>query len=414
MKMRSILVGGALLALVLTAGDAARAEGRITFTKMTVTGCASIRKCIWKLSCQVGAKGQVEKDMRGSSRDAQDIGKSFDVQTFPVAVQCSLQIDDGWIFTSWEQVGKASVPVPGGGDWDLEMENKEYGGASVHVTVDSLEVGAPPAEPAAAPKAPARKAAKPAPPKAPRQFVAVYHNQDEGEAVLVGMTWDELEARSDQLDAQGSRIISLDTYVDGDRRLWSAIFRSSKEKQHLVPHLSPEDFNKTYRDMVVNHHMRLVDVVVYDEGGKRWVGGAFREGYDNPALWFGQEQRAFEGKIAELGGQGLRVVRMEVYRAAGNKLNYAGAFREGTGSYGIWTGLDHDALLAKLSREGHTQINEVKTYVEGKKRLYDAVIGAGVRTSRVFLDLDWAAFAAKWKEQAAKGMRLAGFDTYQE
>jgi hypothetical protein len=413
MKIRTVVTVAALLAGLTVAGPrAARAEGRITVTKATVLGCTAMGKCIWKVTCKVGGNGDVVQEMRGSSRDVKEINKSFDARTFPVNVQCKLEFDDGWFTTSWKEVGKADLAVPGGGDYDLEMSSKEKGGVSVHLTVDSLE-GPPPAA-AAAPAAGAKPAKAPAKPAAPRQYVAVFQQSPAGEAVVVGLPWDQLAARAGQLDAKGSRIVALDTYVDGGKRLWSAIFRSGKEKQLLVPGMKWEDFSKKWSSLVNNEHMRLVDLVIYDEGNKRLVAGAFREGYDQNALWVGQAPTAFQAKWAELSGSGLRLVDLEVNPTLGGKLDYAGAFREGSGSYGLWTGLDRDAFLAKLKKAPDSQLNEVKTYVNGKKRLYDGVIGGGGFKSALELGIPWDALVAKWKEQAGRGMRLVDLGTYQD
>jgi len=305
--------------------------------------------------------------------------------------------------------------VPGGGDWDLEMANKEKGGVTVHVTVDSLEMGAPAAAAAPAKGKPAKAAAKAGAAGGERRYVAVLQASQQGEAILEGLPWDQFKARVDKLDAGGIHIVALDSHLDGGRRVWSGIFQTGPEKQLLLTGLTFEEFTKKYKTLVVDQHMRLIDVVVYDEGTKRQIGAAFREGYDRPEPpWF-LEQKAFEAKVTALGGQGQRLRRMEVFRSTGNKLNYAGVFREGSGSYGLWTGLDHDAFLAKWKKgsDSGTQINEVKTYADGKKRLYDAVIGGGVKTE-VDLDMDAKALAAKWREGFAKGMRIVGLETYQE
>jgi hypothetical protein len=415
MKIRMVGSAAALLAgLLVVAPGAARAEGRITITKATVQGCRAMGKCIWKVTCQVG-KEQLVQDLRGVSRDVKEINKSYDTPGFPVNIQCKTEIDDGLFSTAWKEVGKGGAAVPGGGDWDFEMSNKENGGVTVHVTVDSLEIGAPAAASAGkAAKAPA-KPAKAAAPAAPRQYIGVFQASQQGEAVLVGFPWDQFKARADQLDAGGVRIVSLDTYVDGGRRVWSGIFKSGTDKQALFTALDFTAFTKQYKNMVNEQHMRLVDVVVYDDGPKRLLAGAYREGYDRYDLWVGQEQATFQGKVAELGGRGLRLLHMDVYRTTGNKLNYAGAFREGSGSYGLWTGLDKDAFLAKWKKGSEsTQISEVKTYTDGKKRLYDAVIGGGGVKTEVDLGMDWNAFAAKWKENFAKGLRVVGLETYQD
>lgn len=416
MKIRTVVAVSVLLAGLLVAGPRmARAEGRLTFTKATVQGCTAMGKCLWKVTCKVGNNGEVVQELRGSSRDVKEINKSFDARTFPVNVQCRLDFDDGWFTTSWKEVGKAELAVPGGGDYDLEMSSKEKGGVSVHLAVDSLEVGTPSA--AAAPaKATAKPAGKaPAKAAAPRQYIAVFQQSTAGEAVLVGLPWDQLMARAGQLDAKGSRIVGLGTYTEGGKRLWNAMFRSGKEKQLIVPGMKWEDFSKKWSSLVNDQHMVLVDLVIYDEGSKRLVAGAFREGYDQNALWVGQAPAAFQAKWSELSGSGLRLVDLEVNPTAGGKLDYAGAFRQGSGSYGLWTGLDRDAFLAKWKKAGGgSQLNEVKTYSDGKKRLYDGVIGGGGFKSELEMGLDWAALAAKWKEQAGKGMRLVSLETYQD
>jgi len=417
MKIRTVVAVSVLLTGLLVAGpSAARAEGRITITKATVQSCTAMGKCLWKVSCKVGGNGEAVQELRGSSRDVKEINKSFDAQSFPVNVQCRLDFDDGWFSTSWKPVGTADLAVPGGGDYDLEMASKEKGGVTVHVMVDSLERGAPSAAPAAAAAKPAAKASKaPAKAAAARQYVAVFQQSPAGEAVLVGLPWEQLLARSSQLDAKGSRIVALGTYVEGGKRLWNAMFRSGKEKQLIVPGMKWEDFSKKWSDLVNNQHMRLVDLVIYDDGTKRLVAGAFREGYDQNSLWVGQTRDGFQGKWSELSGSGLRLVDLEVNPTAGGKLDYAGAFRQGTGSYGLWTGLDRDAFLAKWKKSGGgSQLNEVKTYSDGKKRLYDGVIGGGGFRSELEMGIDWPTLAAKWKDQAGKGMRLVDLETYQD
>jgi hypothetical protein len=416
MKIRTVVAVSVLLAGLLVAGPgAARAEGRLTVTKATVQGCTAMGKCIWKVTCKVGNNGDVVQEMRGSSRDVKEINKSFDAQSFPINVKCSLDFDDGWISTSWKPVGTAELAVPGGGDYDLEMSSKEKGGVTVHVLVDSLERGAAPAAAAPAKPAAAKPAKAPAKAAAPRQYVAVFQQTPAGEAVLVGLPWEQLLARSAQLDAKGSRIVALGTYTEGGKRLWNAIFRSGKEKQLILPGMKWEDFSKKFSDLTMHQHMVLVDLVIYDEGTKRLVAGAFREGYDQNALWVGQPPVAFQNKWSELSGAGLRLVDLEVNPTAGGKLDYAGAFRQGSGSYGLWPGLERDAFLAKWKKAGGgSQLNEVKTYSDGKKRLYDAVIGGGGFKSDLELGVDWATLAAKWKEQAGKGMRLVDLETYQD
>ncbi len=117
-------------------------------------------------------------------------------------------------------------------------------------------------------------------------------------------------------------------------------------------------------------------------------------------------------------GKGQKLIDVEVYRpsAGGSStLLYAGPFRQSNLEARLWTGLKREALDTKLKeiRGKEWQVVNVQAYKDGKDRNYDVLLRTGPG-GEVVVGLDDAAFTAKWRELAAKGLRLVGVEVYQE
>jgi hypothetical protein len=402
-----------VLSLLGISGEAG-AQGRIHFSRLEVSDCEEIGTCEWRLSCQIGGGKPVELLAAGLARGAEkvEIGRAVDVRSFPVKIQCTLEEDDGWFGTEWEAAGTATAEVPAGGDYSIVIGNPEQGKAEILLVVDSLEIaGRPPAAAATPANAKGKAAASPA---AGRTFAGVYQKNRQGHAVVVGLPWDAFKARVDQLAAQGSMLAVVDSYVDGGKRLWTGIFRSGPKKQELVASLEFEAFTKK-RDALIDGNMRLFDLSIHDDtkAVKRYFTAVFHEGTAANPLVVGLERKAFEAKMAELSGrEGLRLIDLEPYRAAGGKVLYTGAFLEGKGSYGLRTALDWDAMVRKQQEGGRSsaQVVDLETYMEGGKRLYDAALRGGEPTE-LTAAAPAAALAAEWKKKLEQGMRLIDLET---
>ncbi len=397
----------ALGGLLLLGGAAgARAEGRIAFTKMKAERCEEGGACEWRLACRIGS-GRDQEIVAGEVVGASslDINKTFDVQSFPVALACTLFEDDGWFSEAWDEVQKESISIPGGGDYVLKLGSEDEGTVHVTLAVDSLEIGTPPAPPAPA-------AAKEKKPAAARTWIGVYEKLPGGRAVVVGLPWDRFKARSDRLAAKGSHPAMLETWMDGSQRLWSGIFYSGPEKSEIVTGLEWEAFSGKWKNLT-DDGMRLVDVVIYEQGGKRFFNGLFHNGWDPESFWVGQDKDEFQKKWYELSGQDLRLVDLEHYRSDSGKRLYAGVFRAGAGGYGLWFEYDWDKLYSEWKRasDGGTQIFDIEGYTEGGKRLFDAGLHSGLKGD-LQPPAEWPAFAAKWKELLGQGLRLVDLETF--
>jgi len=391
----------------------AGAQGRIQFAKMTVTDCSEIGACEWRLACKVGNGPETElvPEADASSAGEVKIDRAVEVASFPVTVKCQLQEDDGVFGTSWNDAGGASIELFGGGDYKIALKNPEQGGAEVLLLVDSLEIAALPAPAAPVSGAKGKAAAAGAQGTAAGPtFLSVYQTWRHGHAVLVGFPWDRFSARAEKLKAVGVMLASFGSYASGGQRLWFGIFRSGPSQQALTPGLEYEPFLKKVKSLS-DSGLWLNHLAIYSDaqGAKRFFSGVFHEGGDQNTISVGQERAVFHNKWLELSGKGQRLIDLETYRAAGGKNLYASIFAPGSGSYGIWPALEWDALAAKWKGASGSQIADAVSYVEGKKRLFDVVLGSGEQ-SALEAPAPLPAIAAKWKEMVAKGMRLNDLD----
>jgi Bacterial tandem repeat domain 1 len=405
----------ALLLLSFLLGGPAWAAGLVTFNQMIVERCPE-KSCEWRLSC--GASGPQETELF-SGKDARtkykvNIGRSLDVQQFPASIHCTAWEDDGWFGASWEKVGSSSVDVPAGGDYRLEISNRDQGTVRVLMSVDSLEIAAP-APAAAKPAAPAKKGAPPKPAPA-WHYAGAFNPLPGGRAVVIGMEWKPFKELVNKLKGQGLQIDDVETYEQGGKRLWNGIFRNSQEDVILLTDQDWDTFSASWKKLT-GGRMRLIDLEVYPSGGKNLFAGIFRDLGEVHAFWVGQKRDEFQAKVKELSeNKGQKLLDVEIYRASsGGPPLYAGPFRQSDLETTLWAGMkraDFDHKLQGL-RGKELQVVDVETYKDLNQRYYDALVRSGP-AGEVVIGLDAAALTAKWRELAAKGLRPVSLEVYQE
>ncbi len=396
-----------LLFTGLFAGGAgeALAQGRLVITNMAVEDCKEMGSCEWKLSCKVGGGAETElvAGAVATSPAEVQLNKAFEDQKFPLTVRCSVWEDDGMVGASWGEAATGSITLPAGGDYTLDVTSAKQGAVKVHMTADSLELAG--AAPAATPaKAPAKGTA--------RRYSGLFRSVKGGHAVVVGLDAASFRKKVDTLAKQGVQLTDLEVLADGGKRLWSGVFQTRDGAGTLVTDLEWEPFLARWKELTEQKGLRLIDLETYDDGKKRMFAGAFAESDDLYSLWVGLDRKAFEAKWAELSGQGLRLIDVEVYRA-GSQTLYSGVFLAGRGGYGMWADLSWDDLRGKWKNAG-TQLVDFDSYMDGGKRRYSAATGSKGPKEALEAGLDAAAFSTRWREQAAKGYRLMHLESYTE
>lgn len=412
---RALARPAALLLLSCFASGPSWAAGVVTFNQMIVERCPE-SSCEWKLSCGVGGAQETEffsgKDAR--TKYKVNIGRSLDAPQLPANIHCTAWEDDGWFGASWEKVGTGSVEVANGGDYRFDIASSDQGTVSILMSVDSLDITL--AAPAAAkPAAPAKKAA-PAKPAPVWRFTAAFTPLPGGRPVVVGMEAKAFKAMVDRLASEGLQIDAVGTVEQGSQRLWNGIFRNSQEQVVLVRDQDWDKFSASWKKLT-GGRMRLVALEVYPSGGKNTFAGIFRDLGESHNFWVGQKRDEFEAKVKELSeNKGQKLLDVAVYRpSGGGGLLYAGPFRQSNLDTQLWAGLTREKLDEKLRgiRGKELQVVDLETYRDGKERYYDALVRYGP-TGEVVIGLDAAAFTAKWRELAAKGLRLVSLEAYQE
>jgi polyglycine hydrolase-like protein len=385
-------------ALLLGGAAAARADGRIVFTTMSVERCGKLMGCTWKLACgwAGGAPATLLSGAKAGSPSNVEINRSVAVDRFPVAVSCTLWQDTGWFTTSWTKVGTGSMTVPAGGDYTLDVADKTV---RIVLAADSLEIAGPLP-----------------PPGSERRFIGLFHSVSGGHAVVIGMPWAQFKAKAEELAARGVKLSAMKTYQEGGKRLWAGIFRSSPEAQTLVGDLAWEAFLARHKDLTDNKRMRLLDLELYTAGKQRLAAGLYHEGGALHALRYAVDHKAFLAMWNDLTAQGLRLIDLEV-NGVGKKVFYTGVFLAREGGAGLWSDLDWGAFHAKWksASEGGSALIDIASHLDGKKRLYDGVILGGSLGDDLEPPLATATFAAKWKELLLnKGLRLSVLATFPE
>jgi hypothetical protein len=412
MTRRTVLgraAGLAVLAgLLVGAPAAAVSYGRITFTQMSIDNCEDMfGSCEWRLTCRTGGGPDTEivANQAGGVAQDFDLAKSFEVKSFPAKVDCTLFEDDGWFGETWNEAGKASLDLPGGGDYTLEIKG-DQGAVVVKAAVDSFEMPDSLAAPAAA-----KPAAKPAKgKKTATQYVAGYVREPIGHGVVLGLPWDAFKARVDAFAAKNVKLVKMHNWDEGGQRLWGGIFRTLDGNQELVVDLPWEPFVARWKPFW-DQGMHLNDFEIVPKSGKFYFTGVYNEGSGENPIWVQQDRNEFIGKWNQISGGGLRLVDLELYQSSGTWY-YAGIFRGGSGPYGMKNALTWDDLQTYWQgkeREGRTSIVDLAAYNDGGKELWDIAMGAG--QGQMTPKLDAAAFAKDWNDRVSKGFRLTALET---
>lgn len=410
MTRRTVLgcaTGLAVLAgLLVGAPAAAVSYGRIAFTKMAIDDCAdNFGTCEWKLSCKVagGADNEIVANQSAGVATDLELKKSFEVKSFPAKLECSLLEDDGWFGETWNDAGKVSLDLPGGGEYALTIKG-DQGTVVITAVADSFEM---PDSLTAAPAA----AGKPAKGKGKAtQYVAGYVRTPIGHAVVLGLPWDAFKARVDAFAAQDVKLVKMHTWEEGGKRLWGGIFQTIDGTQELVTDLQWDPFVARWKQLR-DQNLSLEDFEIVPRGGKFYFTGVYNEGGDENPIWVQQERNDFIGQWNQLTGGGVRLVDLELYQSSG-RWYYAGIFRGGSGPHGMKNALTWDALQTYWKgkeAEGRSSIVDLAAYNEGGKELWDIALGAG--QGKMTPKLDAAAFAKDWNDRLAQGFRLTCLET---
>lgn len=250
--------------------------------------------------------------------------------------------------------------------------------------------------------------ASPNPPATPRHYVGVFRAGNDPYAFWVG-DWDSFKAKWVELSNAGLRLVDLETFVDGNKRLFSGVFRAGTDAYALW--VGEWGNFKAKWEELSKKGLRLINLQTYFDGGKRLYAGVFRAGTNPHSLWIGMDWQAFTAKWDAESKKGLRLIDVSSYSEGGKRL-FNGVFSSGTDGYALyaaeWAGFT--AKWDELSKNGLRLIS-IESYEDNDKRIFVGVFRAG-SGGYILWNSDWNGFTTKWKEASQAGLRLIDIASY--
>ena len=240
-------------------------------------------------------------------------------------------------------------------------------------------------------------------------YVGVFREGSDGHALWVS-DWSSFVAKWQALSQANLRLVDLNTYVDGNTRLFAGVFRAGADAHALWVGAEWADFQAKWTALS-QQGLRLIGLRTYIEGGKRLYAGVFGAGTDKHALWVGLDWAAFTAKWDAASKQGLRLADISSYSEGGKRL-FNGVFRAGSGGHALWLS-DWAAFTAKwaeLSNAG-LRLVDIESFVDNGKPMFAGVYRAGTG-GHLLWDGNWASFQAKWQDASHQGLRLVDLASY--
>ena len=240
-------------------------------------------------------------------------------------------------------------------------------------------------------------------------YVGVFREGQDGHALWVS-DWSSFVAQWQALSQANLRLVDLNTFVDGNTRLFAGVFRAGADAHALWVGAEWADFQAKWTALS-QQGLRLVGLRTYFEGGKRLYAGVFRAGTDPHALWAGLDWAAFTAKWDAASKQGLRLVDISSYSEAGKRL-FNGVFRAGNDGHALWLS-DWPAFTAKWTELSHAGLRlvDIESFVDNGKPMFAGVYRAGTG-GYLLWDGNWASFQAKWQDASHQGLRLVDLACY--
>ncbi len=247
------------------------------------------------------------------------------------------------------------------------------------------------------------------------QYLGIFNPEPEGRAVVVGLEWGPFKKRVDELATRGLQLMDIETFEQGGKVYWSGIFRSTQISTLLMANQDWDTFLKNWKT-VTGSRKRLINFTVYQNGGKTNFAGIFRDLSEKHSFWVGQSRKDFEAKVKELAStQGLRLLDMNAYRSGGPSLLYAGTFRfqeppKSSGPPSIRTPSTPSGRRPAASRCNWSTSRPTRTATSATTTPSSTAGSPG----EVALNLDAAAFTARWRDMVAKGLRPTNLSVYRD
>jgi C1A family cysteine protease len=185
-------------------------------------------------------------------------------------------------------------------------------------------------------------------------YSGVWRSGSDPYYLWVNASWDNFSAKWDELSKQNLRLVDLEPYTAGGKRVWAGVWRAGSDAHYLWVNANWDNFKAKW-DELSKQNLRLTVLTTYEQGGTRLYAGVWRAGSDPYYLWVNANWDDFMAKWDGLGKQNLRLIHLETWTPG--MAVQAGDSDAGQG--GVGKGGDSDASEVGMGEGGGSDVGQV-------------------------------------------------------
>ncbi len=241
-------------------------------------------------------------------------------------------------------------------------------------------------------------------------YNGVFREGTGGYALWTGNSAVGIQQKDSEYKASGLRMTDLNVTKVGNNLEYSAVWRAGSGVSKVQTGTTWAAFTSEWNTLSGQGY-RLLDLEVFtDANGVTKYAGVYGAGSWGHYLYAGLTQAAFNTKWAQLGGQGYRLVDVEVYKSGGATF-YAGIWKSGSGGYALWHSGSWSSFTTKwaeMNAHGY-RLLDLDTDGTGNNTIYSATYVAG-SDGYALWESNWNSFASYWEHVSGRGLRLIDFN----
>jgi hypothetical protein len=200
------------------------------------------------------------------------------------------------------------------------------------------------------------------------RWSATFDKTSGNNVLVIDKTWSGFLSSWKKYEKQGFRLVDFEVKDNVVR--YSGVFKKSNAKSAAKIRVSLATIKKDWKALAKKGYY-LKDLETWTEGKKRYFGAIFLEGKAKQALWVQRDWKGFHGKWSVLRKQGYRLRDFETWYE-GNTQWYAGVFRAGSFATASAMGVTWDDFKKKRDNwkaKGY-QILDLEISSRGKQRRF--------------------------------------------
>ncbi len=242
-------------------------------------------------------------------------------------------------------------------------------------------------------------------------YNGVFREGSDGYAMWAGATAAGLQQKDTDYKNSGLRMTDMSITKVGNTLEYSGVWRAGSGVSKIQMGTTWAAFTSEWSTLSGQGY-RLLDLEVFtDLNGNLKYAGVYGAGNWGYYLIAGLTQAAFNTKWSEYGGQGYRLVDVEVYKSGGTTY-YAGVFKYvGSGGYALWHSTSWSNFTSKwseMSSQGYRLV-DLDTDGTGNNTIYSGTFLAGSDGYALY-ESNWNAFNSYWNHVSSRGLRLVDFN----